>query len=244
MPRRSRIHINGLPLHIVQRGHNREACFFCDTDYQAYLHWLGEALKKESCMLHAYCLMTNHVHLLLTPECAESVPSLMIALGRRYVQYINKTYHRTGTLWDSRYKSSLVQEETYLLNCQRYIELNPVRASMVEEPASYRWSSYHFNGLGEANQYVSPHPVYLSLGKDSKSRQAAYRGLFQSELDFDVINDIRQAITQNQPLGNSRFYTKIEAMVGLRREPKPRGRPKKQKENEPEENLNQGELPF
>ncbi len=115
---------------------------------------------------------------------------------------------------------------------------------MVKEPALYQWSSYRFNSLGEANQYVSPHPVYLSLGKDSKSRQAAYRGLFQSELDFDVINDIRQAITQNQPLGNSHFYTKIEAMVGLRREPKPRGRPKKQKENEPEENLNQGELPF
>jgi len=242
MPRRSRIHIDGLPLHIVQRGHNREACFFCATDYQAYLHWLSEALKKESCMLHAYCLMTNHVHLLVTPEHAKSVPSLIISLGREYVQYINKTYHRTGTLWDSRYKSSLVQEETYLLNCQRYIELNPVRASMVKEPALYQWSSYRFNSLGEANRYVSPHSIYLSLGKNSKSRQAAYRGLFQSELDNDIINDIRQAITQNQPLGNSHFYTKIEAMVGKRREPKPRGRPKKEKENEPEENLNQGEL--
>ena len=98
MPRRPRIHIDGLPLHIVLCSHNREACFFCDTDYKAYLHWLGEALKRESCMLHAYCLMTNHVHLLHTPECPESVPSLIIALGRRYVQYINKTYHSTGTL--------------------------------------------------------------------------------------------------------------------------------------------------
>ncbi len=160
MPRRPRIHIDNLPLHIVQRGHNREACFFCDTDYQAYLHWLGEAVKEESCALHAYCLMTNHIHLLVTPEHAKSIPSLIIALGRKYVQYINKTYHRTGTLWDSRYKSSLVQEETYLLACQRYIELNPVRASIVKEPALYRWSSYRFNGLGEANRYVSPHSIY------------------------------------------------------------------------------------
>jgi putative transposase len=126
-------------------------------------------MKKESCMLHAYYLMTNHVYLLLTPECAESVPSLSIALGQRYVQYINKIYHRTDTLWDSRYKFSLVQEETYLLNCQRYIELNPVRASMVKEPALYRWSSYRFNSLGDANQYVSLHSVYLSLGKNSKT---------------------------------------------------------------------------
>ncbi len=186
----------------------------CDADYQAYLHWLGEALKKESCRLHAYGLMTNHIHLLLTPKHAESVAPLIIALGRKYVQYINKTYHRTGTLWDSRYKSSLVQEETYLLTCQRYIELNPVRASMVKEPALYRWSSYRFNGLGKPNQYISPHPVYMSLGKNSKSRQTTYRGLFQSELDNDTINDIRQALTQNQPLGSSRFYTKIEIMTG------------------------------
>jgi len=227
MPRRPRIHIDNLPLHIVQRGHNQEACFFCNADYQTYLRLLGEVLKKESCTLHAYCLMTNHIHLLLTPEYAESVSSLIIALGRRYVQYINKAYHRTGTLWDSRYKSSLIQEETYLLACQRYIELNPVRASMVEEPALYRWSSYRFNGLGKANQYISPHPVYMSLGKNLKSRQAAYRGLFQSELDKNVTNDIRQALTQNQPLGNSRFYTKIEAMTGQRCGPKPRGRPAK-----------------
>jgi len=122
-------------------------------------------------------------------------------------------------------------------------ETHPTLA-MVEEPALYRFRCYRFNGLGKANQYVSPHPVYLSLGKDSKSRQVAYRGLFQWELDFDVINDIRQAVTQNQPLGNSRFYTKIETMTGQRREPKPRGRPKKPKDNEPEENLNQGELPL
>jgi len=134
MPRRPRVHIDGTPLHIVQRGHNRQACFFAEEDYHTYLHWLREALAEQQCRLHAYVLMTNHVHLLLTPKKAEAVPRLVISLGRRYVQYINHTYRRTGTLWDSRYKSSLIQAEEYLLSCQRYIELNPVRAGMVDVP--------------------------------------------------------------------------------------------------------------
>jgi putative transposase len=129
MPCRPRIHIFAVPLHIVQRGHNRQPCFFAEEDYHTYLHWLNEALRKEHCALHAYALMTNHVHLLLTPQEAKAIPKLIIALDRRYVQYINTTYRRTGTLWDSRYKSSLIQAETYLLSCQRYIELNPVRAA-------------------------------------------------------------------------------------------------------------------
>lgn len=210
MPRRSRIHLDGLPLHIVQRGHNREACFFGDEDYHAYLHWLTEAMKKASCALHAYVLMTNHVHLLVTPEHGKAIPDLIIALGRRYVQYINKTYRRTGTLWDSRYKSSLIQAETYLLKCQRYIELNPVRAGMVNDPSQYCWSSYRHNGLGQPNPYLTGHPVYLALGQDMESRQAAYRGMFRYELDEDAISDIRLALNQNQPLGNARFYEQTQ----------------------------------
>jgi len=128
MPRRPRIHLDGVPLHIVQRGHNREACFLAEEDYHAYLHWLKEALGEAQCALHSYALMTNHVHLLLTPRHADAVPRLIISIGRRCVQYINHTYRRTGTLWDSRYKSSLIHAESYLLACQRYIELNPVRA--------------------------------------------------------------------------------------------------------------------
>lgn len=151
MPRRPRIHLDGVPLHIVQRGHNRAPCFFAEEDYFAYLHWLDEALREHGCALHAYALMTNHVHLLLTPAKAAAVPRLIIALGRRYVQYINRSYRRTGTLWDSRYKSSLIQAETYLIDCMRYIELNPVRAAMVDDPAHYRWSSYRANALGQAD---------------------------------------------------------------------------------------------
>ena len=228
MPRRPRVHLDGVPLRIVQRGHNREPCFFCEEDYLGYLHWLGEALGEARCALHAYVLMTNHVHLLLTPKKAEAVPKLLISLGRRYVQYVNRSYRRTGTLWDSRYKSSLIQAETYLLACQRYIELNPVRAAMVEDPAHYRWSSYRANALGQADARLTPHAIYRELGRGDRERQAAYRALFRAQLDRAAIDDIRLALNQSQPLGNERFYAKIERMTGVRREAKPRGRPRRE----------------
>lgn len=226
MPRRPRAHLDNVPLHIVQRGHNREPCFHAEEDYTAYLHWLGEALKETGCHLHAYALMTNHVHLLLTPEKADAVPDLAISLGRRYVQYINTTYRRTGTLWDSRYKSSLIQAETYLLDCMRYIELNPVRAAMVDDPAHYRWTSYRTNALGQVDARVSAHPLYLALGDTDVVRHSVYRALFRAHLDKAALDDIRMALNQNQPLGNGRFYAKIERMLGERRQARPRGRPK------------------
>lgn len=225
MPRRPRLHLAGLPVHIVQRGHNRAACFFAEDDYHCYRHWLGEALQATGCLLHAYVLMTNHVHLLLTPPAPEAVARLTIALGRRYVQYINKTYRRTGTLWDSRYKSSLVQADDYLLICQRYIELNPVRAAMVADPAHYRWSSYRANGLGQTDPLLTPHEVYAGLGREEGARRAAYRALFRAELDTEALADIRLALNQGQPLGNVRFLDEIERMTGRRRQARPRGRP-------------------
>ena len=227
MPRRSRIHLPGLPVHIVQRGHNRDACFFAEDDYHAYRHWLGEALTATGCQLHAYVLMTNHVHLLLTPPAPDAISRVMISLGRRYVQYINKTYRRTGTLWDSRYKSSLVQADAYLLLCQRYIELNPVRAAMVDDPAHYRWSSYRANGLGHEDALLTMHPVYESLARERAAPLKAYRALFRAELDDEAIGDIRMALNQGQPLGNSRFIDSIERATGSRREVQPRGRPRK-----------------
>lgn len=227
MPRRPRVHLADTPLHIVQRGHNRDACFFAEADYLAYRHWLGEALAATGCRLHAYVQMTNHIHLLLTPPDAGAVSRLMISLGRRYVAYINKTYGRTGTLWDSRYKSSLVQADNYLLQCQRYIELNPVRAAMVDDPAHYRWSSYRANGLGQIDPPLTPHSVYSGLGRTDKERLTAYRGLFRSELDDEAIGDIRLALNQGQPLGNSRFLDRIERVTGQRCEARPRGRPRK-----------------
>lgn len=198
----------------MQRGHNRDACFFAEEDYQIYRHWLGEALKDTVCLLHAYVQMTNHAHLLLTPPGPEAVSRLVISLGRRYVQYINKTYRRTGTLWDSRYKSSLVQADAYLLLCQRYIELNPVRANMVDDPAHYRWSSYRANGLGQADSLLTPHSVYADLGRSEAERLASYRALFRPERDAEAIGNIRMALDQGQPLGNSRFIDNIERATG------------------------------
>ena len=242
MPRRSRVHLDGVPLHIVQRGHDRAPCFFGEEDYLSYLRWLGEALAECRCALHAYVLMSNHVHLLLTPKQAEAVPRLVISVGRRYVQYVNRSYRRSGTLWDSRYKSSSIQAHTYLLACQRYIELNPVRAAMVDDPAHYRWSSYRANGLGLADTLLTPHALYRSLGDGDKERRSAYRALFRGQLDRAVIDDIRLALNQNQPLGNERFYARIEKLTGVRREARPRGRPRREREAANGSPAGQGEL--
>jgi putative transposase len=227
MPRRPRIHLDGVPLHIVQRGHNRQPCFFAASDYLAYLDWLGDAAQRTGCQIHAYALMTNHVHLLLTPADAQAASRLMVSLGRRYVPYINASYQRSGTLWEGRYKSSLIQSEAYLLACMRYIELNPVRAGMCTDPAHYRWSSYRANALGDSAPLLTPHPLYATLGHDAASRLTAYRELFKQVLPDKTIDDIRLALNQTQPLGNSRFFDAIEQATGERREAKPRGRPRK-----------------
>ena len=225
MPRRSRVHLDGVPLHIVQRGHNRQRCFFADADYHCYLRWLGEALAQCDCSLHAYVLMTNHVHLLLTPRRAELVPKLVISLGRRYVQYVNRRYGRTGTLWDSRYKSSLVHADAYLLACQRYIELNPVRAGIAETPEHYRWTSYHANAMGKPDATLTPHPLYLALGREPEDRRATYRDLLRAQFPRATLGVIRLALGQCQPLGDARFHAEIERRTGVRREARPRGRP-------------------
>jgi putative transposase len=214
-----------MPQHIVQRGVNREPCFFADEDYFSYLHWLQKAAADWHCAIHAYVLMTNHVHLLVTPDKENGIAKLMQAVGRRYVQYINRSYRRTGSLWEGRYKSSLIQAETYLLTCMRYIELNPVRANMVQDPGQYRWSSYRHNGLGQADARVTPHPVYLDIDGNDTVRQAAYRDLFRYQLDDEAIADIRLALSQGQPLGRVDFNDKICAATGIRRTQKGRGRP-------------------
>lgn len=225
MPRRPRIQLAGIPMHLVQRGINREPCFFAEEDYHCYLHWLQKSAADWHCAIHAYVLMTNHVHLLITAERPDGPARLMQSLGRRYVQYINRAYRRSGSLWEGRYKSSAVQAEAYLFTCMRYIELNPVRAGMVSDPAHYRWSSYRYNGLGQADERLVAHPLYQSLGHNAEERRASYRALFRSELDDDAIDDIRLALAQNQPLGDDRFAERICARVGVRRANAKRGRP-------------------
>ena len=231
MSRRPRIHLPGFPLHVIQRGNNRGACFFADDDCAAYLDWLRRAAEKLDCAIHAYVLMTNHVHLLLTPGQPGAVSTLMQSLGRRYVQYVNHTYRRSGTLWEGRFLASLVHAEDYLLKCMRYIELNPVRAGMVEQPGDYRWSSFRRNGLGRANSIIREHGIYAALGADSESRQQAYRDLFRAQMDDEVLSEIREASQAGTLLSGERFRKEIESAQKIRLTRPPRGRPRKRKED-------------
>lgn len=224
MPRRPRILLADHPLHIVQRGINREPCFFADEDCQCYLHWLEEAARDCRCAIHAYVLMTNHVHLLLTPTTAGAPARLMQSLGRRYVQYANRQYRRSGSLWEGRYKSSVVQTEAYLLACMRYIELNPVRAAMVVDPSDYRWSSYRANGLAQFDARLTPHPVYFGLNVEPSARCTAYRALFRPQLDLDAASEVREALKLGMPLGSQRFAATVCAQLGVRRNTGKRGR--------------------
>ena len=227
MPRRPRLTLPGIPLHLIQRGNNRQACFFADDDYLRFLAWLKEYADASGCAIHAYVLMTNHVHLLITPETSSSAGLLMKKLGQRYVQYINRTYRRSGSLWEGRFRSCLAQQEDYLLACQRYIELNPVRAGMVEHPADYRWSSYAGNAQGADNELIEAHPQYIALGKNNKERQANYRELFRYQLDPQIVDQIRSATNSNYALGDSRFHDQIAETLGRRVTPGKPGRPRK-----------------
>ena len=227
MPRRPRLVLPHVPLHLIQRGNNRQVCFVADEDYRFYLDWLKEFAGHTGCQVHAYVLMTNHVHLLVSADHGEAPGALMKALGQRYVQYCNRTYRRSGTLWEGRYRSCLTQAEDYLLACQRYIELNPVRAGMVEHPADYRWSSYRANAQGEEDALVTPHEVYLALGNATEPRLAAYRELFRSELEPGLLNQIRQASNGNFALGSTRFADELAAALGRRVTPGKSGRPRK-----------------
>ena len=225
MPRRARLSIPGIPWHIIQRGNNRSVRFHAEEDFQFYLHYLAEFATKFGCDIHAYVLMTNHVHLLLTPQQADSASLLMKHLGQRYVQYINRTYQRSGTLWEGRFRSCLTQTEDYVLACYRYIELNPVRAGMVNQPQDYRWSSYHTNAQGKASNLITPHDEYQRIAADEKARLAAYRELFKAHLDEAVVGKIRSATNGNFALGSERFQREIEAALGRRASRGQAGRP-------------------
>ena len=178
MPRGPRIVVPKVALHIVQRGHDRQKCFRHDTDYLVYLAGLRELLAKTECALHAYCLMTNHVHLLLTPSNSSACASLMRNAGQRYVQYFNRRYRRSGTLWEGRFRSCIVDSADYVIACYRYIELNPVRAGMTSSPTAYTWSSHAGNSGRVRNSLLTPHAEYLALGANEASRHNAYRSLF------------------------------------------------------------------
>ncbi len=223
MPRQPRVILPGYPHHVIQRGNNRDIIFASDADYLVYLEKLGDACRRHGCRVHAYVLMTNHVHLLMTPETQTGLSRAMQSLGRYYVQYFNYLYKRTGTLWEGRFKATLVDTDNYLLSCYRYIEENPVRAAMVASPADYRWSSYRHNAFGAPDALVSAHEGYLALGSTLADRQRAYRGLFDDSLNEETLSDIRETTNKGWVLGNDRFRERIEAMAKRQTAPKPRG---------------------
>ena len=230
MPRKPRFFIADLPIHIAHRGNNRQPIFFTADDYGAYLSWLGEAADRWGCAIHAYVLMTNHVHLLMTPSDAQSISRVMQYVGRRYVPYVNHTYRRSGTLWEGRFKASLIQAQAYLLACYRYIELNPVRAGMVKAPEDYTWSSYRSNAFAEEDPMLTPHPDYLALGRSEPARRAAYRQLFATP-DQELVTQMRKCLQTGTPFGNDRFREKIEQTLGRKVGFSQRGRPKKPRED-------------
>ncbi|NYE61694.1 putative transposase [Duganella sp. 1224] len=226
MPRRARLILPGAPLHIIQRGNNRQACFFQERDRRRYLDWLTEYADASGCDVHAYVLMSNHVHLLLTPAFTRSAGDLMKAVGQRYTQYVNRNYGRTGSLWEGRFRSCIIQDRHYLLNCYRYIELNPVRAQMTTHPAAYPWSSHRNNAYGAHSELLRPHPLYLALGEDQPARQSAYQCLFQHELASDVIDSFRRSTNGNFVLGDTDFSLGVEEALMQRASPGRAGRPR------------------
>ena len=227
MPRKPRFYLPGVAVHAVQRGHSREPVFYEDQDYRAYLNWLTEAAGRYQCAVHAYVLMTNHVHILATPKTREGISRMMQYAGRRYVPYINYHYGTSGTLWEGRYKASLVHETDYLLTCMRYIELNPVRANMVRHPRDYRWSSYRANGEGRDDKLITPHPLYLALGRTYEQRKEEYRALFKAHVDEAELKKIRSSWQTGTPLGNDHFREKVERKLKCKVGQDRRGRPSK-----------------
>lgn len=225
MARLPRPDLPGVPQHIVQRGNNRLPCFLDDEDRQCYLRCLLGALARFGCQLHAYVLMDNHVHLLMTPGEVGAVSRLMHTFARNYVGMFNHRHGRTGTLWEGRYKACLVDSDDYFLACSRYIELNPVRAWIAAEPGDYPWSSHRANAGHVYDPLLSPHACYLALGHDPTSRAMAYRGLFDEALPDDTVAEIRCYLKQQRALGSDRFRAWVEARTGRFATARPPGRP-------------------
>ena len=213
-----------IPVHIIQRGNNRSDCFYEAVDKARYFGILKKAADELDVSVHAWVFMSNHVHLLVTPIDSDSTSKMMQNVDREYVRYFNRKYSRTGTLWDGRFKSCLVQTETYFLVCQRYIELNPVRAGLVADPASFHWSTYNSNALGAESSLLRPHDVYLELGKTRGERLEAYQALFREAIPEDQIEKIRTGINKGLVVGSQEFVKRIEIESGQPARPRKRGR--------------------
>lgn len=234
MARLPRYVIPGQPQHIIQRGNNRQVIFAAEADYQFFRDSLVEAAGRFGLAIHAYVWMTNHIHLLATPTNTDSISKTFQSAGRKYVQYFNYTYRRSGTLWEGRYRATVVDSERYMLSLMRYIELNPVRAGMVGHPRDYPWSShrrYAYGQIGPNLNWLIEPDQYLHLERGGEARQIAYRDLFKSDIDADDLTAIRHSTHKGWALGDERFKAMIEGLGERRAAPAARGRPRKQIEN-------------
>lgn len=225
--RQPRLDLPHVAQHIVQRGNDRQPCFFDDADYRRYLIDLLDAAQRFGVAIHAYVLMSNHAHLLATASDHGGISAMMQLLGRRYVPYVNKTYQRTGTLWEGRYKSCLVDSERYLWNCHRYIELNPVRAGLVAKVGDYPWSSFRGNALADTDPTLTPHRQYLALAATAAGRRVAYRALFREGLDRENLAEIRAHLQQQRAWGSASFQDEIGSRLGRCAQVRPAHRPGK-----------------
>jgi putative transposase len=224
MARLGRYFIADQPLHVIQRGNNKSRIFFTRDDATFFLGWLGDAAERYGLSIHAYVLMPNHLHLLASPRDALSLPRTMQSVGRRYVRYLNRRIERSGTLWEGRYRATVVDTDAYFLRVARYIELNPVRAALSPDAGSYRWSSHRANASGIADPLLTPHALYLSLGRDASERAGAYRKLFTDPLGENVLSKIRDATNRGWALGDEAFQERMSAAGGRRAKPLSKGR--------------------
>lgn len=227
MPRIQRLTVPGVALHVVQRGNNRQAVFLHESDYFSYLDLLFESADRYEVSVHAYVCMTNHVHILLTPWDEGSVSLLMQRLGALYTSGINSVYRRTGSLWEGRFKSSLVDSDRYVLSCYRYIELNPVRAGMVVHPGDYRWSSYRHHAESLGDYPIRPHSEWLALGSDTGERRRSYSELVAEGLKKEDLELFRRCAHKGLPAGSDGFKLEIETALATRIGDGKRGRPRK-----------------
>jgi putative transposase len=208
----------------MQRGTNRSKLFGRGADYARFCTDLMTACDRHGCLIHAYVFMTNHVHLLMTPTNAIGISRVMQYVGGRYAQYFNRRYERTGALWEGRYRAIAIDSDRYLFACYRYIERNPVRAGMVEDPEDYAWSSYRANALGGRDALVTMHDEYRALGCDDESRRVAYRVLCRTDIDEPTLGAIRRATRGGWALGSDPFREEVSRLAGRRAHPLPRGR--------------------
>ena len=215
----------GIPVHILHRGNNRQECFKNNVDYSAFLWWLREYSEKFLVEIHAWALMENHYHLLCTPLVEDGLSNMVQALGRHYVRYFNRQNQRTGTLWEGRYRSCLVQPEIYLLEVYRYIELNPVRAALVGDPAEYSWSSYQINASGKPSALCKPHTEYIKLGETRSECAENYKLKCKSGLNEMRLEEIRKSINKGLAFGDEEFKIEVEKLTGRRQRALKSGRP-------------------